>query len=242
MNFSSPEWHQTLTSTNQVLMQRLATGEDLPVGFVLAAYEQTAGRGRYQRTWMSQPKRDLTFTFVLRPDIQNEYLASLNLAVALGIREALAHFGLVAQTKWPNDLLVNNHKICGILAERVGQALIVGIGLNVNMDESAAASIDRPVTSLYLQTGVEYAVETVLDIVLNTLPTWLERWDTCGFEALRQEWLVACQGLGQPIIVGEAPYQQQGILHGFGPAGQLLLKNDQGKIVEVWAGDVNLLP
>ena len=163
MQFASPEWHQTLTSTNQVLLQRLAAGEDLPTGFVLAAYEQTAGRGRYQRRWLSQAKRDLTFTFLLRPEAQGDRLASLTLAVALGVRVALATFGVEARTKWPNDLLVDGYKICGILAERAGQDLVIGIGLNINMDEAVAARLDRPVTSLYLQTGVEYAVETILD-------------------------------------------------------------------------------
>ena len=241
MEFSPPEWHQTLTSTNQVLLQRLAAGEDLPEGFVLAAYEQTAGRGRYQRRWLSQAKRDLTFTFLLCPEAQGDRLASLSLAVALGVRAALAAFGVGSRTKWPNDLLVDDSKICGILAERAGRNLVIGIGLNVNMDEATAARIDRPVTSIYLQTGVAYAVETVLDALLNALPAWLDRWEESGFAALQQEWTVACQGLGQPVAVGEGNHRRQGVLYGFGHAGQLLLKNKKDQIEEIWAGDVDLL-
>ena len=212
-------------------------GRDLPDGYVLAARAQTAGRGRYQRRWLVQPGRNLTFSTLLRCQVPPMQLLSLPMAASLGVVEYLEAIGLAAHTKWPNDVLMGGRKICGILAER-GAGVVLGIGLNVNMDADEAAAIDRPATSMRIETGCEYAVEAVLDDLLKHLAAWIGRWEQGGFAALREAWGARCANIGEYVEVGEATDRRTGLVLGFGDAGQLLLREDDGTWGEVWAGDL----
>lgn len=245
MKFFSPEWHERLTSTNTVLTECLKAGEELPSGFVLAARQQTAGRGRYERKWVSRSGRDLTFSFLLRTRVGFPRVLSLPMATALGVAVVLEAFGIEVQTKWPNDLLVGGRKICGILAERGERsqgeesAVVVGVGLNVNMDQTEARAIDRPVTSMRIETGREYATEEILERVLQELCGWIERWEEAGFSSLRNGWESRCTHLGGYVTIGEGSSRHSGTLEGFGQTGQLLLREDGGALREIWAGDLN---
>jgi len=118
MKFLYPEWHDKLSSTNTALLEWLKDGVAIPGGFVLAAVEQTAGHGRNNRHWVSQAGRDLTFSFLLCTKHDILGIASLPMAAALGAASALDTFGMVTQTKWPNDLLVRGMKIGGILCQK----------------------------------------------------------------------------------------------------------------------------
>ena len=239
MNFLPTRWSRRLVSTNAALLGRLAAGEEVPEGYVLVALEQTGGRGRYRRTWLSQPGRDLTFSFVVRPPVASIRLALLPMATALGVATVLEDQGLAVQTKWPNDLLVEGRKICGILAERgAGGGIVVGVGLNVNMDAATAAQVGRPITSLYLEKGRQYPIEQILDYLLGALPAWIERALGGGFAALRGDWESRCAQLGAWIAVDDGGRGLAGKLTGFGPEGQLLLRGRDGMEYQVWAGDV----
>jgi BirA family transcriptional regulator, biotin operon repressor / biotin---[acetyl-CoA-carboxylase] ligase len=240
MQFLSPEWHERVTSTNTVLLERLKGGEELISGFVLAAREQTAGRGRYERKWVSEEGGNLAFSFWMRTRVGVPQVLSLPQAVALGVVEAVGEFGIEAQVKWPNDLLVEGRKICGILAEGEGEGLVVGVGINVNMGREEAAGIDRPATSMMIESGREFAVEGLLERVLDRLPAWIEKWEEGGFAALREAWMARCVGLGEEVAVGEARERSGGVLEGFGEAGQLLLRQVDGTVKEVWSGDLGL--
>ena len=237
MNFPTPQWHDELPSTNTTLAEWSREGRNLPDGYVLAARAQTAGRGRYQRRWLARPGRNLTFSTLLRCQAPQMQLLSLPMAAALGVAAYLEANGLVAQTKWPNDVLVDGRKICGILAER-GEGVVLGMGLNVNMDADEAAAIDRPATSMRIETGREYAVEAVLDELLHHLAVWIGRWQAGGFAALREAWGVRCANIGEYVEVGEGADRRTGVVLGFGEAGQLLLREDDGTRGEVWTGDV----
>ena len=241
MRFLAPEWHERLTSTNTVLLERLKEGEELDSGFVLAAREQTEGRGRYERKWVSEKGGNLAFSFLLRTEVGVPQVLSLPQAVALGVGEALGDFGIEAWVKWPNDLLAGERKICGILAEREGEGLVVGVGVNVNMGAEEAEGIDRPATSMRIESGREFAVGGLLERVLERLPAWIEAWEKGGFGALREAWTARCVGLGEGVEVGEARERLEGILEGFGEAGQMLLRQAGGRVREVWSGDVELL-
>ena len=244
MRFCEPEWHDRLASTNTVLMDRLRGGEDLPHGFVLAAREQTAGRGRYKRPWVSGVGQNLTFSFLWITPADFPRLSSLPMAVAVGLSEALEIFGVQAQTKWPNDLLISGAKLSGMLAERYEAAgsdvhrIVMGIGVNVNMEGREAVLIDRAATSMRIETGKIYDVEAVLRRVLQVLPDWLMRWESGGFPAIREGWIDRCSLVGERVTVGEGEDRREGVLEGFGEEGQLLLKCDSGEIRAVWAGDV----
>jgi BirA family biotin operon repressor/biotin-[acetyl-CoA-carboxylase] ligase len=244
VKFLDPEWHDKLTSTNTVLMAWLKEGVAIPHGYVLAAVEQTEGHGRYNRHWVSMAGQDLTFSFLLytRHDISE--IVSLPMAVALGTASALDTFGIETRTKWPNDLLVGGNKIGGILCQKSnveyahGSAVIVGIGINVNMREAEAGSIEKPATSLRIETGRTYPIKDVLNIILEMLPDWIDRWEESSFPAIREDWITRCCYMGEHITIGEGKELKSGILEGFGNKGQIVIRSDDGRMHDVWAGDV----
>ena len=244
MVFQTPEWHDQLTSTNTVLLNRLSSGEELRSGFVLATREQTAGRGRYARRWIGEPGKNLTFSFLFATQARFPKLSSLPMTIALGIVDALATCSITAQVKWPNDVLIDEGKICGVLLEKSeishpnGAAIVIGIGLNVNMEPIEAAHIDRPTTSMRIETGQTYPIEAVLDRILKALPRWLAHWETGGYPNIRAAWMDRCAYLGEQISVGEGKDVKSGRLVGFGEHGQLLLRQTNGREIEIWAGDV----
>jgi len=244
MTFQTPEWHPQLPSTNTHLLKRLSQGDSLPSGFVLAAHEQTAGRGRYQRSWVAQAHQNLTFSALLVTPSTFPKLASLPMAIALGVSDALHTYNIPTQTKWPNDILIDNAKVCGMLLERSeiphpeGTAIVIGIGLNVNMNATTAALIDRPATSMHLETGHEYDFKSVLNQILTSTVPWIDSWETHGFSALRSTWERRCAYLNEEISVGEGNDIKTGTLAGFGEQGQLLLRLPSGQILDIWAGDV----
>ncbi len=244
MKFLDPEWHEKLSSTNTVLIDWLKDGIAIPHGFVLATDEQTDGHGRYNRKWISTAGQDLTFSFLLytRHDISE--IVSLPMAVALGAASALDAFGMRTRTKWPNDLLVGGNKIGGILCQKSnveyahGSAVIVGIGINVNMMVADADNIEKSATSLRIETGRTYPVKDVLDIILEMLPYWIDRWEEGSFSSIREDWIARCCFMGKRVIVGEGKELKSGILEGFGNKGQIIIRGDDGCIHNVWAGDV----
>ena len=262
VRFSQPEWVERVTSTNSALIERLDRGDPLNDGYVLAAREQTAGRGRGQRQWQSQPGRDLCCSLVLRTAVEPSQLSSLSIAVSLGVAACLEGFGVSAQTKWPNDVIVDGRKIAGILPElpaasptRAGTAatasgegatretwaVVVGIGVNVGMSAAEAALIDQPATSLLVQTGVTSEPERVLTALLPALTPWVDDWETGGFAALRPSWEMRCAGLGERVTVVDGNSRHTGILTGFGDAGQLHLDAGSGTTVEIWSGHLLLV-
>jgi BirA family biotin operon repressor/biotin-[acetyl-CoA-carboxylase] ligase len=161
------------------------------------------------------------------------------MAAALGVADAVVRAcGLQPRVKWPNDLLLHGRKLCGILGERAGQDLVVGIGLNVNMPAAAAARIDQPATSLAIATGRRYDPPSLLVQVTAALDEWLTRWETGGFPAIRSAWTQRCALVGEQVSVRAGGRWQRGRLVGFGPWGQALLAPPDAGPLEVWAGEL----
>jgi len=239
---ASVEWVDSLPSTNAELARRVARGEALAVGHVLAAREQTAGRGRLERIWTSGAGSDLTFSLFWssEPPIR---MVSLPRTLALGVVELLAGFGIEAHTKWPNDVLVDGSKICGLLAECVADAagdpagVVVGVGLNINMSAAEAAAIGRPVTSIQLLTATEPSPAAVLERLIPLLWRRLAQWQRGGFEALRPEWERHAVWRDHPVEVQTETGPLCGILRGYGSSGQLLLESD-GRVEEIWSAEL----
>ena len=243
--FLPPEWHDRLPSTSETILERLKSGEDLPSGFVLAALEQTASNESLDRGWRAKPGKDLTFSFLLETRADIKQLASLSMVVALGITSALDTFGVHAYTKWPNNLLVKGKKICGILSKERhgppfhGEAAVVGVGLNINMTKEEAKAIDTDVTSMFIETGKNYLLKTVLERILQMLPDWISLWEDGGFSAIRDEWTLRSSCIGKTVSVGEGDTRKTGILMGFGDSGQMLVRSNDGSTFNVWGGDIS---
>jgi BirA family biotin operon repressor/biotin-[acetyl-CoA-carboxylase] ligase len=243
------EWHDRLGSTNAYLRERFYRDAEMPSGLVAAAHDQTAGRGRQERTWQSAPCTNLCFSVFLETDAPLVQVPSLTMAAALAVCELLYRQGFRAAPKWPNDVLIDGKKLCGILSERVETSfakaselkrsgIIIGIGLNVNMTSSEAEHIDRPATSMLIEAGRAYKPEQILEELLPHLERWIERWQAGGFPALREVWTDQAGPIGKRLSVHDGEIIKKGILSGFGEHGELLLETENG-LETIWSGDVN---
>jgi BirA family biotin operon repressor/biotin-[acetyl-CoA-carboxylase] ligase len=240
-------------STNADLLARAAAGA--PEGVVLAAEEQTAGRGRMGRNWVSPPRAALTFSLLVRPDTvppaRRGWLPLLaGVSVASAVRAAAS---VEARLKWPNDVLAGSAKLGGILAEAFGDAVVVGIGLNVSTEPSElpppgpTPGGPLPATSLRVLGVGTGDRERLLTEILAAFEHWYQAWrqaggdpDRCG---LRAEYTRLCATIGRRVRV-ELPGDQllSGLAAGVDSDGRLLVRvsapEGPDAEVRVAAGDV----
>ncbi len=232
---------ETTTSTNAVAAERARSGA--PEGTVVVAEHQSAGRGRLDRSWQSPPRSAAIFSVVLRPVVPLEHWPWLPLLTGYTIGKALRAEGYDVGVKWPNDLLLGDRKIAGILVERIdtpdGPAAVVGVGLNVSL---TAEELPVPTgTSLALASGIEPDRTALLVAVLRSLREAYDAWQVGGDAAtahLRTSYAAACVTVGRdvrvelpagPALVGRAT--------GIDPGGRLLVLGPDGEVA-VGAGDV----
>jgi BirA family transcriptional regulator, biotin operon repressor / biotin---[acetyl-CoA-carboxylase] ligase len=159
---------------------------DDPEGAVAVAEEQTAGRGRQGRAWVAPRGKAIQCSVLLRPP-QDERLPQLSLVAGVAAADAIEYaLGLSAQIKWPNDVLVNRKKVCGVLAEAREGAVVVGIGINVNQtrDELPANAHVTPPASLYTTDGVVRERAPILARLLARLEHHYDRWREGGLDAV----------------------------------------------------------
>jgi BirA family transcriptional regulator, biotin operon repressor / biotin---[acetyl-CoA-carboxylase] ligase len=161
---------------------------DAPEGAVVAADEQTAGRGRLGRPWVAAPGTSLLFSVNLRPPVETQRLPALTIvagvAAADGVREAT---GLMPEIKLPNDLLVHGKKLAGILAEAREDRVVLGMGINVNVAiEDLPAGVDRKSTSLLAELGKPVDRARLLAAILLELERQYDEWVSAGGVAARR--------------------------------------------------------
>lgn len=231
-------------STNALLAQRARSGEDPQV---LVAEHQTAGRGRLDRTWDTPAGAALTFSVLLRPQLDATRWPLLPLLVGSAVRGALPATGARAATlKWPNDVLIGERKVAGILVERVegpaGPAAVVGIGLNVS---SRAEELPVPTaTSLAIELGLEAGTGPDRTLLLLDLLLGLHRafgdWSggATTDDALLEAYARDCSTLGRPVTVdlpGGAVLE--GTARRLDGSGRLVVATSTGEVA-VGAGDV----
>jgi len=231
------QWFERLPSTNTFLKERLALEPELPSGTVAAARAQTQGRGRREREWLSAANENLTFSLFLRTVSEPWKIPSAAMAAAVAVAELLEGEGVAATLKWPNDVLVDGKKICGILSEGVSGGVIIGIGLNVNMEN--AGHVDQPATSLLIETGERRSVDERLETLLPILSARLGDWEQGGFSKVRKKWESNVPNLGKTVTVRDGDAVRTGVLHGFGDDGELLL-DENGALSAIWAGDLSV--
>jgi BirA family transcriptional regulator, biotin operon repressor / biotin---[acetyl-CoA-carboxylase] ligase len=241
----------------QVVEQTGSTHDDLLAaarrgaaqGTVLVAEAQSAGRGRMGRRWVSPPRAGLTFSVLLRPAaVPAARRGWVPLLTGVAIAAALrAEAGLDAGLKWPNDVLVNEAKLAGILAEQAGDAIVVGAGINVTVsrDELPAAETTPsggPATSLALEGATLTDRGQLLAYVLAQLEHWYLAWAGASGDAaacgLQRQYQELCQSVGREVRA-QLPGGQAltGVAREVDDAGQLLIQTASG-LVPVSAGDL----
>ncbi len=230
MRFSKIIWLEKTDST-----QNEAKEKNLSYNTVVVSKIQKRGRGRSGNTWISQ-QGGLYFSILLNPN-ELKHTDQLSILIGLTISEYLEKLGVPASIKWPNDIYCKGKKICGILSEKTGKSLIVGIGLNVNQ-ESFPEKVEA--ISLYNITGKKYALtEIFLGLLssLNKLFEELPHKDFSDFKNRIEEKLIY---KGSEIIVKSDP-PVVGILQGISEKGNLLVLTSEG-IKEISGGEFTLRP
>jgi BirA family biotin operon repressor/biotin-[acetyl-CoA-carboxylase] ligase len=241
-------YYQTIGSTNERALELVAAGE--PEGSLVLAEEQTAGRGRRDRSWTSRPYLGIYASLIIRPSIaapcapQFTLLAAVSAAVALRLAG-----GQNARIKWPNDLVVGRRKIAGVLGEVRGSAaqireMVIGVGINVNhVIEDFPAALRHTATSVRIETGAPGDRVTILATLLEQLEGRYRRLLNDGPESLLREWeSLSSLSLGREIVVRGASNPVRGVFRGIDQEGALLLTGADGATIRAPFGEVETTP
>jgi BirA family transcriptional regulator, biotin operon repressor / biotin---[acetyl-CoA-carboxylase] ligase len=232
----------SLASTNTEAARHAAQGAE--EGLCVVAGEQTAGRGRLQRQWISPAGAGLYFSIVLRPSMSTSLWSLLPLLAALAVHDALAEScALETDIKWPNDILIGERKLCGILAETfetdTGRAVVVGIGINLTSDAFPVALRDVAI-SIDEAIGKKPAVEAVLQSLIRALARRYQAFQAAdGPQQVIREWLNrSSYASGKTVSVTNGDDTFTGVTRGLESDGGLRVEIDDGEIRVVRAGDV----
>ena len=231
---------ETASSTQDAARAQAEAGG--PVGTAVLAEEQTAGRGRLGRAWVSPAGKNIHVTLVMRPPAPK--LRVLSIVSPLAVAEALEGIGLTPRLKWPNDVLVGGRKIAGILIETElsGDAVkyaLVGIGLNVNFDVEATPEIADIATSVRRELGRDASREELLAALLNAFEARYEQ-ALEGDADVFQVWRSRLETLGRRVRATLGERVEEGVAEDVDAEGNLLVRRDDGSLAVVEAGDVTL--
>ena len=241
--------------------------EGHPHGTVVVADIQNAGKGRRGRAWQTIPGTALSFSILLRPSFPAERASMITLVMALTVAEALeaalkeGRQGSIeggtekaAETavtiKWPNDIVINRKKVCGMLTEMTMtpeldeiQYLVVGVGINVNNEspQEFQEEIRETATSLRIETGRRLNRAELLQDVLCRFEKYYEMFlKTLDMSSLRETYQDRLQGIGNEVRVLDPAGEYTGISRGINDRGELIVERKNGERVTVYAGEVSV--
>lgn len=253
-------------STNEDCKKLMMQGA--PHGVLVVADSQTTGKGRRGRSWISPPEVAAYMSLGLRPDFPPEKASMLTLVMALAVAEAVEEVsGLAAGIKWPNDIVVNQKKVCGILTEMHletanmihtqpkkenpdetgeereksrGYSVIIGVGINVNQsvfDEEIGATA----TSLLLEKKEPVSREQLIEKTMECFETHYDRFlQTCDLSQLKAEYEKKLVNRDARVRVLDPKGEYSAIATGINFRGELLVKKEDGTTAEVYAGEVSV--
>jgi BirA family transcriptional regulator, biotin operon repressor / biotin---[acetyl-CoA-carboxylase] ligase len=241
------EVHGALGSTQERARELAHAGS--PHGTLVVAEVQTGGRGRLGRSWGS-PKGGLWMSLVLRPWFDASLASRITQTAAVGVAKALWEVGVEARIKWPNDLLAGGKKICGILAEssagyatgpvqeRYLDYVILGVGMNANLDPAELRVPDREITTTRSELGRDVSLLDLLHALLSNLDIELSRIEEFG--AVLEDWRNLNCTLGERVRVRRLGETVEGAAVDLTAEGALLLLTRRGA-VELFEGEIEHL-
>jgi BirA family biotin operon repressor/biotin-[acetyl-CoA-carboxylase] ligase len=233
-------------STNRLALKLAQDGA--AEGTAVFADCQTRGRGRLQRVWQSPPGCNLYASLLLRPAIVPADAARITLMAGVAVAEMISIFcpegvGL----KWPNDVFIRGRKVCGILTEmktagRALEAVVVGIGLNVNISaEDFDPAHRKEATSLREETGRSFPREDVAFLLCDYFEKWYRIFLREGFAPIRERWLARSGMTGSRVRVIFQGEVLEGVVVGIDLDGALLLADELGAVRRIIAGDASIV-
>jgi BirA family biotin operon repressor/biotin-[acetyl-CoA-carboxylase] ligase len=236
--------HEKIESTNNLAKELAKRGEI--EGTVILAEEQTAGRGRMDRKWLSPPFENLLFSIILRPflPVKNVFVLTMIMSVAV-IDEIRASVGLNPMIKWPNDIYMDNRKLGGILTEFSVKAerpeyVIMGLGLNVNWRPEKGEDILFPSTSIRKETGKRTDRNRLLTGFLKRFEGYYNEIISGRMDSLHKRWNDLSLVTGKEVVVESQDGKIKGTALGIDRRGALILRISNGYEQRILSGDVSL--
>lgn len=233
-------YYPSIPSTMDVARKMVKEGAE--EGTVIVAGEQTSGRGRLERKWLSPPGTSLSLSVILRPALK--ILPQLNMAASLAVVQCVERITTLKPViKWPNDVLINSKKLSGILIDSIFQgneleAAIIGIGINVKLNPSSFPDISNIATSLSVEMKREVSRREVLFSLVEELDK-VYHGLTEG-EPVYERWLTRVETLGKLVQVKWRDTIEEGYVESVNADGSLVLKRHDGSLITMVAGEVTL--
>lgn len=233
-----------IDSTNTELMRRIQQGEPMHSGHVLVAEMQQAGRGRRGRTWQSPFGANLYYSYYWKLEDGLQAAMGVSIAVGLAVYDALrALYGLEVELKWPNDIYLQGKKLAGVLVELEGQVegpchLVIGVGINLHMPESASSQIDQPWTDIASHTHSVEKNQLVAELT-HHLTQRLAVYKESGLHTMVEQWNQLNAFAQQWVTLSTGQRQWRGICEGINPQGGIVLRQD-GEVKSYYGGEITL--
>lgn len=241
---SSIEVVPVIDSTNTELMRRIQAGQYPNQGHALLAEMQQAGRGRRGKVWQSPFGANLYLSYYWRLDDGLQAAMGVSVVIGLAVHDALlALYGLQVALKWPNDIYLDKRKLAGILVELDGQMegpchLVIGVGINLLMPESAATLIDQPWQDLSSKVG-KLDKNQLAAKLIACITQRLAQYRAVGMAVMVKEWNKLNAFAGELVTLSTGSQHWQGICEGIDEQGALLLKQD-GEVKAYFGGELSL--
>jgi len=231
--------YETTDSTMDIAHRLAQSGS--PEGTVIFSEGQSKGRGRMGRQWLSPRGKGIYLSLILRPDLSPAEAPKITLMSAVAVARAvrkITHLG--ALIKWPNDILVNDHKVCGVLTEMSAEVntvryLILGIGVNVNTGKEY---LPKEATSLKNETGEEVRRVELTQEILRELEHQYRIFKERGFKKIIEEWKGLSHTLGEEVKIACQDRKIEGVAVDLDKSGALVVRLDSGFTEHITAGDV----
>ena len=236
--------HSSLESTNNTAKELYNQGAGN--GTVIIAEEQTAGRGRMDRKWLSPAYKNILISFLLKPEMKVENTYSLTLALAVAGIDAIKNIsGLSCRIKWPNDIYLNDKKLAGILTEFKARGkspdyVILGMGLNVNWSPEKEIKILFPSTSIYNETGKITSRNQLITEIIKNFETFYNNIVNERMEELYNRCNILSLLTGKDVSIDTGEEKIRGTALGIDKDGGLILKNLYGNVIKILNGDVSI--
>lgn len=233
-----------IDSTNSELMRRVQNKSPINSGQVLVAEMQEAGRGRRGRTWQSPFGANLYYSYYWRLDDGLQAAMGVSIAVGLAVYDALkALYGLEVALKWPNDIYLNHKKLAGVLVELDGQVegpchLAIGIGINLQMPETASQQIDQPWTDIASHSH-ELDKDKLVAHLTYALDERLAQYQVSGLTEMISQWNTLNAFAGEIVCLSTGQRQWRGICEGIDAQGGIVLRQD-GEVKSYYGGEISL--
>ncbi|MFB3924821.1 MAG: biotin--[acetyl-CoA-carboxylase] ligase [Syntrophales bacterium] len=220
-------------------------GQGAPEGTVVIADRQKEGKGRLGRTWQSPPYVNLYTSVILRPDIEPEVSPRITLVAGIAVAETLIQYCREGVSlKWPNDVLINGKKVCGILTEmKSGEGkvdfIVVGVGVNINMlRHEFDEELRECATSLRQEIGTEVHRPDFIVRLFDGFGRWYRIFLSGDFEAVRERWTALSGMAGRHVRITSRDRTETGVVTGMSERGGLLIQIAGNGVKEIISGDV----